>query len=95
MASTTFMHMTVTPKGAEPAPTRARPPGVRLRVEAYDILAAAKGYPTVESQAELHGVNRGTIFRLRAGHRLPRVDLAMRIASDLGTTVEFLFERVT
>lgn len=69
-------------------------PAVRLRVEVYDTLAAAKGYPTVVSQAKWHDVNRATLFNLRAGETVPRLDLAMRMAADLGVAVEVIFERV-
>lgn len=67
---------------------------IRLRVEVYDALAAAKGYRKVEHQAAWHGVHRSTLFRLRAGEGVPSLDLAMRMATDLGTSVEALFERV-
>jgi DNA-binding XRE family transcriptional regulator len=66
---------------------------VRLRVEVYDVLAAAKGYRSVEAQAKWHGLNRGTLFDLRAGNTQPRLDTAMRMAADLGVAVEVIFER--
>lgn len=76
-----------------------RTDSVRLRVGqdgkfVYDMLAAAKGYPSVASQARWHGVNRSTLFDMRAGTNLPRLDLAMRMAADLGVAVEVIFERV-
>lgn len=67
---------------------------VRLRVAVYDALAAAKGYPTVTAQAELHKIHRTTMHALKAGENVPRLDTAMQIANDLGVTVETLFERV-
>lgn len=67
---------------------------VRLRIEVYDALAAARGATTVVAQAKLHGVHRATLFRIRSGERLPSLELAMRMAADLGTTVEALFEQV-
>lgn len=66
---------------------------VRLRVEVYDALAAKRGVKTVVAQAKLHGVGRQHMFRIRAGNR-PSLSVAMRMAADLGTTVEALFERV-
>lgn len=66
---------------------------VRLRVEVYDTLASAKGYRSVEAQAKWHGLNRGTLFDLRAGHTQPLLDTAMRMASDLGVAVEVIWER--
>ncbi len=66
--------------------------GVRLRLDVYDRLAHRRGATTPTEQAELHGISRGHMYRLRTGAKTPRLDLAMRIASDLGTTVEKLFE---
>ncbi|HEU4544525.1 MAG TPA: hypothetical protein VFR23_25585, partial [Jiangellaceae bacterium] len=63
-------------------------------VHVYDALAAAKGVKKVVQQAALHGVHRSAMFRLRSGERSASLDLAMRMAEDLGTTVEVLFERV-
>lgn len=67
---------------------------MRLRVAVYDALAEAKGYPTVESQATWHGLNRATLFDLRAGRTVARLDTAMRMAADLGVAVEVIWERV-
>lgn len=67
---------------------------VRLRVEVYDALAKAKGYVTVTAQAELHGMRRETLHALKNGENVPRLDTAMRMATDLDTSVEALFERV-
>lgn len=75
------------------APTAEKDAKVRLRVEVYDALAARRGVTTVVGQARLHGVGRQHMFRIRAGHR-PSLTVAMRMADDLGTTVEALFEQV-
>lgn len=75
------------------APTTRADTSVRLRVEVYDVLAAAKGYGTVEAQATWHGMSRAQLFNLRAGRNVPLLTTAMRMAGDLGTTVEALFER--
>jgi DNA-binding XRE family transcriptional regulator len=63
-----------------------------LRVEIYDRLLAAKGITTVVAAAELHGINRTNLFDYRAGKSRPHLTTAMRMADDLGTTVDELFE---
>lgn len=73
------------------APTDAK---VRLRVEVYDALAEKRGVTKVVDQAQLHGIGRQHMFRIRSGNSNPRLPLAMRMAADLGTTVDALFERV-
>jgi DNA-binding XRE family transcriptional regulator len=65
---------------------------VRLRVAVYDAIARSKGFATVESQAAWHEVARSTMFRLRGGDDMPRLDTAMRMAADCGVPVEALFE---
>ena len=67
---------------------------VRLRVEVYDALAERAGVTTVVGQAKLHGINRQHMFRIRSGKWQPSLTVAMRMAADLGTTVDALFERV-
>lgn len=84
--------MTATSTGDAPANAVDAP--VRLRVQVYDTLAAAKGYRTVEAQARWHGLNRATLFDLRAGKTQPMAATAMGIAADLGVPVEVIWERV-
>ena len=67
---------------------------VRLRLEVYDALAAQRGVTSVVDQARLHGIGRQHMFDLRAGRAQPSLPLAMRMAADLGTTVEALWEWV-
>lgn len=67
---------------------------VRLRVEVYDALAARRGAKTVVAQAKLHEIGRQHMFDIRSGRGRPSLPLAMRMAADVGTTVEALFERV-
>ncbi len=67
---------------------------VRLRVEVYDALAAQRGVTTVVGQAKLHEIGRQHMFDIRSGRGRPSLPLAMRMAADLGTSVEALFERV-
>lgn len=64
----------------------------KLRIEEYDRLAAKKGASTVTAAAELHGFGPTRLFDYRAGRKTPRLEVAMRMAADLGTTVEKLFE---
>lgn len=68
---------------------------VRLRLEVYDALAVKQKVTTVVAQSKLHGIGRQHMFDIRAGRSLPSLSLAMRMATDLGTTVDGLFERVT
>jgi DNA-binding XRE family transcriptional regulator len=84
--------MAVTTKVDAPASRGDAP--VRLRVDVYDALAAAKGYKTVEAQATWHGLNRATLFDLRAGKTSPLLATAMGIAADLGVAVEVVWERL-
>ncbi|MGX4657064.1 hypothetical protein ACWCHM_25945 [Micromonospora sp. SCSIO 07396] len=67
---------------------------IRLRLEVYDALAAQRNVRKVVAQARLHGIGRQHMFDIRSGRHLPGLPLAMRMASDMGTTVEALFERV-
>lgn len=93
MATAYGADMQATQKGdAPPLHTDAR---VRLRLEVYDALAAKRGVSAVVAQARLHGVGRQHMFEIRAGRSLPSLPLAMRMAADMGTTVDALFERVS
>jgi hypothetical protein len=64
----------------------------RLRVPEYDRLTASKGVKSVAAAAELHGFARTRLFDYRAGRKTPRLDVAMRMAKDLGVRVEEIFE---
>lgn len=68
--------------------------GIRLRVEVYDALAAQKGLTKITDQAKRHGIGRTHMSLLRSGRKTAGLELAMRMAADLGTTVEALFGRV-
>lgn len=85
--------MQATPKGDAPTITPDAP--VRLRVEVYDALASQKGLTTVTSQAERHGIGRQHMSEIRSGNKGVGLALAMRMAADLGTSVEALFGRVS
>jgi len=76
---------------ASPTPSDAK---IRLRIEVYDALATRKNVKHVVAQARLHGIGRQHMFDIRAGRHLPSLPLAMRMAADMGTTVNALFEQV-
>lgn len=63
----------------------------RLRLDVYDPIAKAMGYPTVTAQAAWHDLSRSQMHALRAGENIPRLDTAMQIAADCGVPVEALF----
>lgn len=67
---------------------------IRLRLEVYDALAAKQNVRRVVAQARLHGIGRQHMFNIRSGRHLPSLPLAMRMASDMGTTVDALFEKI-
>jgi DNA-binding XRE family transcriptional regulator len=64
----------------------------RLRVDVYDIRLERLGIRTVAAAAELHGINRTQLFDYRSGRKAPHLTIAMKMAADLGTTVDVLFE---
>ncbi len=66
---------------------------IRLRTEVYDALAARKNVTHRAAQAQLHGLDRAHFGRIYTGDRVPTLRTAMRIAADLGTTVDALFVR--
>lgn len=66
--------------------------GPRLRLEVYEALAKTKSAETIVAQAGLHGIGRQHMSEIRAGKKRPSLGLAFRMASDLGTTLEALFE---
>lgn len=65
---------------------------VRLRVAVYDRILAARGITTVVAAAELHRINRAQLFDYRSGRAVPLLSTAMKMADDLDTTVNMLFE---
>lgn len=77
---------------SDASPSRERSVVARLRVPEYDRLAASKGARTVVAAAGLHGLGRTRLFDYRSGRKTPRLEVAMKMAADLGTTVEELFE---
>lgn len=77
-----------------PQPATDKPEPVRLRVEEYRALATARGYTTVTALARLHGIGRDRLHDLMNG-QTPNLPTAMRMAADLGTQVEVIWERIT
>lgn len=65
----------------------------QLRLNVYDALAKARGIQSPTQAARVHGISRAQMYRLRKGERKPSLALALRMARDLDTTVEVLFER--
>ncbi len=55
---------------------------------------AGLGAESDVARARLLGIDRVTIWRMRQRRFTPRLELAMRMAAQLGTTVDDLFERV-
>lgn len=78
------------------APTRsesATPPApIRLRTNIFDALLADINAGTETERARLFDMDRTTLYRIRKGKVTPTLEVAMRMAERLGTTVEELFE---
>lgn len=90
MRRSNVANMTATPKSDGETP---KADGPWLRLEVYDALAKTKGAETVVAQAGLHGIGRQHMSEIRNHNKRPSLGLALRMAVDLGTTVEALFER--
>ncbi|MFE7868807.1 helix-turn-helix transcriptional regulator [Micromonospora sp. HUAS LYJ1] len=76
------------------APTRcdsATPSPIRLRTDRFDQLLASLA-ETEQDRAQLLGMDRATLWRIRRGRVTPTLDVAMRMAAVCGTTVDELFE---
>lgn len=65
---------------------------VVLREDVFDQLTAARGATSDIERARLVDVDRATIYRMRRRKFAPRLDVALRMAAKLGTTVDELFE---
>ncbi|MDG4798948.1 helix-turn-helix transcriptional regulator [Micromonospora sp. WMMD980] len=75
------------------APTRgdiAASSPIRLRTDVFDRLATSLA-DTEQDRANLLGLDRATLWRIRKG-QTPTLRVAMRIAESLGSTVDELFE---
>jgi DNA-binding XRE family transcriptional regulator len=67
---------------------------IALRGDVFNELTAKHGATNDVARARLFGIDRATILRMRKREFAPRLELAMRMAERLETTVEELFERV-
>lgn len=68
---------------------------IRLRADVFDQRSGQLGASTEVERAQLCGVDRTTLYRIRNGKTTPSLELAMDMAARLGVTVEELFEQVT
>ena len=48
---------------------------------------------SVKALARMVGVSAMSIYRYETGHRIPDVDVAAKIADNLGVTIEELIEK--
>lgn len=58
-----------------------------------DRLTGLQGAGTNAARAKLLGVNKTSLWRWRTGRFRPNLDVAQRVADQLGTTVDQLFPR--
>lgn len=82
------MEPTPNPDGMSP-----KADAVRLRVEVYEALAKAKGLDSRAKQAARHGISAAHMSLIYNGHKGMGLALALRMAADLGTSVEALCAR--
>lgn len=81
-----YIHnMRPTLSGDAPSPATDTP---KLRVDKIDALMKAKGVKSVAAQARRFAINRQHWFDLRAGRSVPSLPTALRIAAEVGTSVE-------
>ncbi|MEU8186058.1 helix-turn-helix transcriptional regulator [Micromonospora carbonacea] len=64
---------------------------IRLRTDVFDTLIGRLA-DTERERANALGLDRVTVWRIRRGKVTPTLDVAMRMAEVLGTTVDELFE---
>lgn len=83
----------------EPTPNPDAPSAksdrVLLRAEVYDALAGRKGLDTRAKQAARHGISAAHMSLIYNGRKGLGLSLALRIAADLGTSVEALTRRAS
>lgn len=65
---------------------------IRLRAKFFDDRTAALGAMNETARAQLCGMDRTNLLRIRNG-QAPSLALAMHMAERLGVTVEELFEQ--
>lgn len=67
-------------------------PSFRLRRDVFEALAAKRGADTIDQQADLTGVSRASLVRIRGG-KSPSLRNAARIAQALGVEIHVLFKQ--
>lgn len=77
---------------AQASCTSAPPSPIRLRTDVFDALTLRKGATSEVERARLLDINRTTLYRIRIRRVTPTLQLAMRIADRLDSTVDELFE---
>lgn len=65
---------------------------LRLNVDLFDRLMARLGATSPQERAALLGIDRATYYRWRGG-KTPDLGTAMRVANQLGTRVDKLWQR--
>jgi DNA-binding XRE family transcriptional regulator len=85
--------MDATERGGEATQATTEPGKLRLNVDLFDRLAAKHGARTQQDRANLVRVDRATFIRWRQGYTAPSLDVAMRIADQLGTRIDKLWQR--
>lgn len=64
-----------------------------LDVDLFDARMRSRGFTTIPAQAQACGTDLRTMFRIRAGQFLPRLDRAFRMAEVAEAPLEALFPR--
>lgn len=77
---------------ASPRGTSATPSPIRLRGAVFDELTSRLGATNEVERARLIDVDRTTLYRIRERKVTPTLEVAMRMAERLGSTVDELFE---
>lgn len=72
--------------------TNATPSPIRLRADVFDELTSQKGATNEVERARLLEIDRTTLYRIRERKVTPTLEVAMRMAERLGSTVDELFE---
>jgi DNA-binding XRE family transcriptional regulator len=67
---------------------------IRLRNELFDELTERLGATNDTARAQLVGVDRKTLWRIKQAKFTASLEVAVRMADRLGTTVDELFEQV-
>jgi transcriptional regulator with XRE-family HTH domain len=63
-----------------------------LDVERVKVLAKSRGFGAVGEMADRFGITRQYLYHLLRGHNQPRVNLALRMARELGVDLDDLYQ---